>query len=266
MKLTPLPSTISTAYCALKWPKLEPLTLKPLAYQSVETLLAYGLDSENDVFRTLAEDIPSRLNDDLGGSDYARVALGLLLMGTSSGSLGADLCHDLVLPLSWADDLGMGYGPVVMNSDAKFEASYAHALVHRFEGPNIGELGMLGWSNANYWSRAANSVNSQDDNARMLFKRTMKYHMVHLAQQMNEQDQNDSIMVWFNDHLGTSEQDKCFWEPRAIHQLCTEVVSGKQSISPCLKKFAQKAAEKELEVLISHCLVKAGYDAVLTKD
>ena len=30
------------------------------------------------------------------------------------------------------------------------EANYAHALLHRYEGENVGEFSMRGWSNAAY--------------------------------------------------------------------------------------------------------------------
>ena len=65
----------------------------------------------------------------LGGSDYARVAVALLLLGGGA----TDECHDLITPLSWNDDTHFGYGPP-KSSVAAAEASYAHSLVHRREG------------------------------------------------------------------------------------------------------------------------------------
>jgi len=74
----------------------------------------------------------------LGGSDYARIAVGLLLLGGGA----TDECHSLVLPLSWDEDMHIGWGPA-RTSQAKMEASYAHALVHRREGGLIRHYRMI---------------------------------------------------------------------------------------------------------------------------
>jgi len=50
--------------------------------------------------------------------------VGLLLLGGGA----TDECHSLVLPLSWDEDMHIGWGPA-RTSQAKMEASYAHALV-----------------------------------------------------------------------------------------------------------------------------------------
>ena len=63
--------------------------------------------------------------------------------------LGLDEAHDIVLPYSWPSPTFCG--PPVPNSPAANESEYCHAMVHRLEGPNLGELGMYGYDNACFW-------------------------------------------------------------------------------------------------------------------
>jgi hypothetical protein len=63
----------------------------------------------------------------------------------------------LVTPMSWPEDTHFGFGPSVytkVSPAAKSFATYVHCLVHRREAFNMGEFGMVGWQNANYWSNA----------------------------------------------------------------------------------------------------------------
>mmetsp|Transcript_24332 Transcript_24332/g.36426 ORF Transcript_24332/g.36426 Transcript_24332/m.36426 type:complete len:153 (-) Transcript_24332:116-574(-) len=142
----------------------------------------------------------------------------------------------------------MGYGPVISNSPAEAEASYAHSLVHRLEGPHVGEFGMVGWSNANFWSRAASSRDRGYELPLNDIRRE-----VHTLAKLHGED----ALAWFDDHMGSTCTDGAIWEPRALHQLCAEVVAGRNAH---LKQFAQSAAEKEVQVLATHCLERAGFD------
>ena len=63
--------------------------------------------------------------------------------------LGLDEAHDIVLPFSWPSPTFAG--PSIPNSPAAKESEYCHAMVHRLEGPNLGELGMHGYDNACFW-------------------------------------------------------------------------------------------------------------------
>jgi len=185
----------------------------------------------------LANDIPSAI-EALGGSDYAKVAVGLLLLGGG----GTDECHDLVTPLSWPEETHFGYEPPVSNSVASWEASYAHSLVHRREGPNVGEFGMIGWSNANYWSNASSSRNKGNDKT----LDEIRDRVLKLA------SGNKAAENWCKEH-GIDQR----WEPKALHQLCAQASYGKGNNS--LGQFASDACVSELRVLIVHCLSKAGF-------
>lgn len=96
-------------------------------------------------------DLPSEfVNDDDKDEEehfnYVKVGIGLLYL--SWGCL--DECHALVTPLSWHDDTAFGYGYPTQGTSCEAVATHAHCLVHRYEGSNIGELNLSGYSNANY--------------------------------------------------------------------------------------------------------------------
>jgi len=264
----PLQPVFISAYKSMQWPKIEHTSLKPLSYQPISSLGAVPiLDGP--------ESVPVHLHslEGVGESskDYGRVALALLYLGSGAGPVGADYCHNLVLPLTWDEDLSMGYGPVVLNSAAQYEASYAHSLVHRMEGPNVGEFGMIGWENANFWSNLAKSYDrkstSTGDSSIQHDGCSVKALHAEIRKGVRILSENDDrCKTWFEEHVGCcdSHTDDEFWDPRVLHQLCAQVVScGDKSIK--LKEFSQKAALVELRILTFHCLRKAGYNVeVLT--
>jgi hypothetical protein len=66
-----------------------------------------------------------------------------------------DECHNLVTPLSWRDDIHFASGPSIydqVSPAVKSFATYTHSLVHRKEAFYVGEFGMVGFQNANFWS------------------------------------------------------------------------------------------------------------------
>ena len=56
----------------------------------------------------------------------------------------------MVLPYSWDLPTKLS-GPPIPDSPASHESRYCHALIHRKEGDNESEGGMVGWQNACFW-------------------------------------------------------------------------------------------------------------------
>ena len=108
MLLSPalLPPRIAAAREALAWPATRD-SHAPLFYQPLSVLPRSRVANEQPLrhpaFTALAEDVQAAI-DSLGGSDFARVAVGLLLLGGG----GVDECHALITPLCWPDGTTFG--------------------------------------------------------------------------------------------------------------------------------------------------------------
>ena len=63
--------------------------------------------------------------------------------------------------------------------------------------------------------------------------------------------------AWCQERI-VEDLDEGDWEPRALHELCSWVMSNRPEAKG-LRRFAQDAAKVELEILTSHCLEKAGF-------
>jgi hypothetical protein len=129
-------------------------------------------------------------------------------------------------------------------TDVRAAASYIHALVHRYEGSEYGEYGIMGYSNANFWTKAALQYNQRAGDTTLPL-RDIQTRIVDMARGNMEAEQ------WCQTH---ARQD---WDPRALHQLCAEVTARR---TPALTSFAKDAATIELKSLLKHCLNQAGFE------
>ena len=137
--------------------------MSPMRYQTLEHLAdlnsshsALILPTGEDVLSTVAslknKSTPLSNGVDNDSSEaWARIATALILLGHGY----ADEAHNLVGPLSFPEELPYFHvrpgPPVSLPSDAQAAASLVHCLVHRREGPHVGEFGRTGFQNANFW-------------------------------------------------------------------------------------------------------------------
>ena len=243
-----LPPALAAAIPAIRWP-LGPTSCPPLYYESLESLNAVR---NVPTYLHLLNDLPSHIESlfpptDTEKRQFGLVATALILIGNGF----TDECHNLITPLSWPDDIHFAYGPSVYSQtsvDARALASYVHCLVHRKEALNLGELGMMGFANANYWSNAV----AKSPGAALLPHRALVTHIRALAAKQASL-QMQTPQEWANRYL----QDDTFFESRAVHELCFNVLRG---TSNELRDFAEHVAETEVRILLGHALQKAGFD------
>ena len=174
----------------------------------------------------------------LGGSDHARVAVGLLLLGLAA----ADESHAVITPLSWEEGTQFG-GPPMLGSAAAAEASYAHALVHRHEAWHVGEFG-TGWHNSAFWFGLTAAKQSADVAA--------VHQACAAAARARATTASPEASAWVAEALADG------WAPRMLNGLCAQAVRGE--LSEPLAAFASWMAEMELRALMDHCLRCAGYE------
>jgi len=188
---------------------------------------------------------------------YSRTALGLMHLH----HLGeADVCHNLITPLSWGEETPFGYGPSLVESTdptVAALATYAHALVHRWEGHRRGEFGMVGYDNANFWGRA--TIARGDRGRRVPFAE------VRSAVRDAAERSGDAALSWFDDwivgDLGEERTGEC-WDPRALNELCRAVDGGGGGAAEYadLTDFCREACAAECDALIRRCLGEGGYE------
>jgi hypothetical protein len=199
------------------------------------------LDLLQDLPATVETLFPPSSADDDEKRHFGLVATALILIGNGF----TDECHNLVTPLSWPDDIHFAHGPSVysqVSAEARAYATYTHCLVHRREAFNVGEFGMLGFANANYWSNAV---------AKSPGVSQLPHHQ--LVSEVRKLVQAEpGASNWAEQHL----QDDHFFESRAVHELCANVLKGDVE----LQEFAEQVAETEVRVLLGHVLQKAGFD------
>ena len=240
-----LPPALAAAIPTIRWP-LGPTSCPALYYESLESLKAV----RNVPTPHLLDDLPSQIESlfpptDTDKRHFGLVATALILIGNGF----TDECHNLITPLSWPDDIHFAYGPPVYSQtsmEARALASYVHCLVHRKEALNVGELGMMGFANANYWSNAV----AKSPGAALLPHRALVTHIRALAA---KQASSETPLEWANRYL----HDETFFESRAVHELCFNVLRG---TSNELRDFAEHVAETEVRILLGHALQKAGFD------
>lgn len=268
--LVALPPIIASAVQKIRWP-LGPSSCPPLYLLPLRKLAEIRSESkkqsghrEMTPIDTIVSNIPaviSVLAPD-GVPDEQRhhsiIALSLLLLGHGF----TDEAHALVSPLSWPDETPFGYGKnlgrdlySLVSPSVLSIATYTHSLVHRREAFNAGEFGMVGFSNANYWTNAA--IGSRG--ASTLPYREIREAVIGVAMG------NDAAESWYREcqerAVDEDDEEEEYWESRALHELCGRVMRPKEDDSEAgsLKEFAELAAEAELRVLLRHALRHAGY-------
>lgn len=148
MKTPMLPSVLLPAISTIHYDLSRPSS--PLHYQSLPDLPKKFLTEVMDLARAFDEAIASTNNID--EEAYLATSIALILLGNEN----VDEAHNLVLPYSWKDDMAAAVGPskfAEVSSAARSACSYAHTLIHRYEGPNLGELNLVGFANAEFWTR-----------------------------------------------------------------------------------------------------------------
>lgn len=242
--LSVLPPALAAAIPSIRWP-LDSASSPPLYFESLESLKAIRKQPP-----PLLEDLPALVETLFSPADaekrhFGLVATALILIGNGF----TDECHNLITPLSWPDDIHFAYGPSVysqVSAEARAYATYAHCLVHRREAFNVGEFGMVGFANANYWSNAVVKSPGVD----------LLPHREIIANIRNLAKQDADSQAWAQQHL----TDESFFESRAVHELCARVLRGQDDY---LRDFAEKVAETEVGILLGNALQKAGFDATV---
>lgn len=237
----------------------------PMQYRSLEHLgtpaLPYG--GEMSVADMLASLSNNRGTYAQKHTDHwARIVVALILLG--HGYL--DHAHDLVGTLSYTPPPFEYYyqsTPSGDTPDASVEsaASLAHALVHRAEGPRVGELGLTGYQNSDFWTGAA--LRSIGDESLPLDQ--MRHHVQALAMRHGSDAQE-----WWRTHVAPYDE----YDSRAVTALCAlcGYVMRQQKESQAermvcnLQAFVEEAALVELKVLLEYALRKCGFAIYLLKE
>ena len=271
----PHPFLSSTA--SLRWPLRNPATsMPPMHYRRPEEMTDLRMKSatesttqqaQNNWMNNVPETISTIFNkDDTGFSqlqyDYTIPPLAILLLGHNY----TDEAHSLVTPYSWPEEIYTSYGPVrytTSDSGVVSVATYIHSLVHRKEGWNVGELGMVGWSNADYWGNAWRRPFMQHDDLQVYWKEPIAEIQTAIR---NLTKDHPAGREWCSQHLPEilemESNSELSWDPRGLHGLCAQVTKDDgENVNEDLLVFAEKAVEAELRVLLAQCVRLAGYDA-----
>lgn len=236
----------------------------PLYFETLETMRAVrakaGVVDDDHPLSALARDVPGALDTlfPLDGDDRRRhagtVAVALLLLGHGL----TDECHDLVTPLSWPDDVHFAHGPSTydrVDPDARWYSTYAHCLVHRREAFHAGEFGMVGFSNADFWSNAAHARTAEGPDASDA-RREITARVRALAAASPSAEATE----WARSVLGDEDDEPYLLDSRDAHRLCARVLRAGNDGDRSLRDFAERVAETELRVLLGRVLRMAGYD------
>ena len=270
---SPIPPNLLTAISSIRCP-LPNGPPVPMCYEPLDRLaeIRRSSSAQESILAPhmlpLLEDIPSTIHElSIGskeGIEQDNVILSLALTFLGNGCM--DEAHDLVTPLSWSQDTHFSYGPsrtAQIDPETFTMASYIHALIHRREGFAMGEYNMMGYANANYWSRVAmtsNGVNS------IPFGKIRNHILSLVSDNMHSKSEKSETFAqkWCQERIVDEggPEDEEYWESRALHELCAQVTKGdiEDERTAELRTFAEKAAEIELRVLIETCLKRAGYD------
>ncbi|KAL7568495.1 hypothetical protein ACA910_012202 [Epithemia clementina (nom. ined.)] len=268
----PLPNSFLPAIAGVRWP-LGLESSPPLYFESLEQMKSHRnhdlvpFDFMRDIPGTVESLFPRGVGDEdsLERRHFGMISLALILLGHGF----TDECHNLITPLSWPDDIHFAYGPSLYSHAspaAKSFSTYVHCLVHRKEAFNIGEFGMMGFQNGNYWSSAVARVPDSEKHiphAGLLFE-------VNRIAAMSEFANCSPVKDWCDRHK-LSDPATVYFEPKAVHELCATVLRQQQQAQQSqvdkapnpqfefFRNFAEQVAEAELRVLLAHTLPKAGF-------
>jgi hypothetical protein len=250
-----LPNVFASGIHTIEWP-LGPNSSPPLHLASLEELKGLRKPTGASPLDELVANVPEAVETwfplDDGDSErrhFGLISTALLLIGHGY----TDECHNLVTPLSWPDDIHFAYGPSQyskVSPAARAYATYTHCLVHRREAFNMGEFGMMGFANGNFWSNAVKKSACVD-----MLPHQELYASVHELTQ--EFGGNTQVQEWCQDHAFVPGKDDSFFESRAVHQLCATVLRDPSNTE--LKTFAEKVAASEVRILLLHALERTGY-------
>jgi hypothetical protein len=247
------------AYTPLHLKSLEEMgIMRGETCQSSHLCPCSGLSSFSEFLSHLPKSLEKFLNADCDGDAryFSLVAIALVLLGNGY----TDEAHALVAPLSYPQKLPFGYDPSEnayssVSEDARSYASYAHSLVHRREGPNVGEFRQTGFANARYWS----SIVLCSPGADSLPGYEIRDAILELASSETF-SHSPSVQQWIERHdVATQPADESHFEARPLHELCETVLQQKESDQE-LQNFCQQAIEREVRILLAHALQKAGFD------
>ena len=278
----PLSSIIKSSIPSMAWPLRSPIeSMPPLYYLTMDEMskirkkssISTSVNSEwmNDVHATITNKFSSGGDISQTQYDYTILSLSLLLLAHGH----TDECHNLITPYSWPDHIHTSYGPVrYSDTDAGVVnvASYIHSLVHRKEGWNVGELGMVGWQNADYWGNVwARSIKGDDaksDELREVWRRTTREMQASILELTKHSPSGAS---WCHEYIPElfMEEDSFvdLWDPRGLHRLCAHVTKNNGAGSNDeLVQFAEEAVKAEINALLQFCLDNAGYDLPSLKE
>ena len=258
MTLLTLPAALSGAIPSIRWP-LGPSSCPPLYFEPLDGMKLIREKSlqSTPLLDTILDDPPFPTDDSSPESrHFGIISTALLCLGHGL----TDEAHDLVTPLSWPEDTHFGYKSVYSQatSSVRAYASYVHCLVHRREAFNIGEFGMMGFANANYWSNAV----MKSPGVNSLPHLDLVREIGQIAREYNE---IPSVKEWSESHGMLIEHqidEEPFFESRAVHELCANVL--REASNPELQAFAERVAETEVRVLLAYALQNAGYDCPLS--
>ncbi|KAL3923632.1 MAG: hypothetical protein SGILL_001543, partial [Bacillariaceae sp.] len=210
---------------------------------------------------------------------FGHIALALLLLGHGF----TDECHNLVLPLSWPQDLDMAHGSSVFQAaspSVRAYASYTHALVHRQEGLNVGEFGMVGVTeNAIFWSNMVDRCGGGVDS---LPHAEWRRNIADLAgtgiasitgtgSDDRNYATNPKIQDWCKEHgfvVGqtsgkTKDNDSThtFFDSRVMHNLCADILqTDPKQVDSGFRAFAEEAVCLEVKILLKKTIRLAGIE------
>ena len=256
--LTLLPGALAAALPSIRWPldveSCPPLYFEPL--NKMKTIREKFPQSTplDSILSGLPESLESLLpSENEETRHFGLVSMALLFLGHGL----TDEAHDIVTPLSWPEDTHFGYGPSVyshVSPSARSYATYVHCMVHRREAFNRGEFGMVGFSNADYWSNAVLNSPGVD---------TLPHQDLwnEIGPLVRQSLSIPGVKVWYEWHDLLSKEKKPFFESRAVHALCLDALRRSE---PDLQDFAERVAETELRILLGHALQNAGYDCDLS--
>lgn len=258
-----MPPSMAAAIQAIRWP-LDPLSSMQLSLEPLERLSEIRSKDRKNVpalpIDAILSDIPAAITSLAKGGDHNSdildptdrrhhciISIALVLLGNGF----ADEAHSLVTPLSWPTKLPHGYGdPVSASLSAEALASYTHSLVHRREAFHVGEYGQEGFQNSDFWVSNA---------FRTVWADSLPLERISKAI-LDTARGNPAAEAWCQENSVTDETAALGdWDPRALNELCRRVMREDEDAAQ-LRGFAERAAEMELRVLLSHALKCAGYE------
>lgn len=269
---TPIPPWLFDGISKIQWP-LDADSYQPLHMQDLKALRKIrgetcmsGPDcpcSGSSSFLEFVAHMPDSLerflpHDNGDARHFLLVAIALVLIGNGY----TDEAHCLVAPLSYPQELSFGYDPSrnsvysSVSEEARAYASYVHSLVHRREGPNIGEFQQTGFENARYWS----SIVIRSPGVDSLPGVELREAILKLAETCSR---SQSVKEWIACHKLAAKDptDETYFEARPLHELC-ETVLHQGGSDVALKDFCQQAVELEVRILLTRALQKSGFEVL----